>query len=57
MRVNYILFGLEVPAGEHDVQLSFTPEGWGTAKMLSRAGSLLLAALLGLSIRFGSRES
>ena len=57
VRVNYILFGLEVPAGEHDVQLSFTPEGWGTAKMLSRAGSLLLAALLGLSIRFGSRES
>jgi len=37
--------------------LTFEPQGWGTAKMLSRAGSLLLAALLGLSIRFGSRES
>ena len=57
VRVNYILSGLEVPAGEHQVQLTFEPEGWGTAKMLSRAGSLLLAALLGLSIRFGSRES
>ena len=57
VRVNYILSGLEVPAGAHDVQLTFKPEGWGTAKMLSRAGSLLLAALLGLSIRFGSRES
>ena len=57
VRVNYILSGLNVPAGAHDVQLTFKPEGWGTAKMLSRAGSLLLAALLGLSIRFGSRES
>lgn len=57
VRVNYILSGLDVPAGAHDVQLTFKPEGWGTAKMLSRAGSLLLAALLGLSIRFGSRES
>ena len=57
VRVNYILSGLEVPAGAHQVQLTFEPEGWGTAKMLSRAGSLLLAALLGLSIRFGSRES
>ena len=57
VRVNYILSGLKVPAGAHDVQLTFKPEGWGTAKMLSRAGSLLLAALLGLSIRFGSRES
>ena len=57
VRVNYVLSGLEVPAGEHEVQLTFEPQGWGTAKMLSRAGSLLLAALLGLSIRFGSRES
>ena len=57
VRVNYILSGLNVPAGAHDVQLTFKPEGWDTAKMLSRAGSLLLAALLGLSIRFGSRES
>jgi uncharacterized membrane protein YfhO len=57
VRVNYVLSGLEVPAGEHQVQLTFEPEGWGTAKLLSRAGSLLLAALLGLSIRFGSRES
>ena len=57
VRVNYILSGLNVPAGAHDVQLTFKPEGWGTAKMLSRAGSLLLAALLGLSIRFGRRES
>ena len=57
VRDNYVLSGLEVPAGEHQVQLTFEPEGWGTAKLLSRAGSLLLAALLGLSIRFGSRES
>ena len=57
VRVNYVLSGLEVPAGEHEVQLTFEPQGWGTGKMLSRAGSLLLAALLGLSIRFGSRES
>lgn len=57
VRVNYILSGLNVPAGAHEVQLTFKPEGWDTAKMLSRAGSLLLAALLGLSIRFGSRES
>lgn len=48
VRANALLMALEVPAGEHEVQLQFEPEGWGTAEGLSRAGSLLWVLLLGL---------
>ena len=32
VRVNYILSGLEVPAGSHQVQLTFKPEGGAQPK-------------------------
>jgi len=49
VRVNYLLRGLRVPAGEHDVQLSFEPEGWGLTSAMSHAGTVLWFLLLGWS--------
>ena len=48
VRANALLMALEVPAGEHDIQLQFEPEGWSTARGMSRAGSLMWMLLLGL---------
>jgi len=49
VRVNYLLRGLRVPAGEHEVQLSFEPEGWGLSTAMSHAGTVLWLLLLGWS--------
>ena len=46
VRANALLSALKVPAGSHEVQLHYEPEGWGTARGLSRAGSLLWVMLL-----------
>jgi hypothetical protein len=48
VRANALLMALEVPAGAHEVQLSFEPEGWNTARGMSRAGSLVWVVVLGL---------
>ena len=46
VRANALLSALKVPAGSHEVQLQYEPVGWGTARGLSRAGSLLWLMLL-----------
>ena len=38
--------GVEGSCGSHEVQLHYEPEGWATARGLSRAGSLLWVMLL-----------
>ena len=48
VRANALLMALEVPAGAHEVQLSFEPEGWSTARGMSRAGSLGWVIVLSL---------
>ena len=50
VRANYLLMALQVPPGEHTVQLHFEPEGWETARGLSIAGSVLWVLLLGACI-------
>ena len=57
VRANALLAALEVPAGSHEVQLHFEPEGWGTAQGMSHAGSLLWVLLLGLCTWMHRRET
>ena len=56
IRANGLLRALKVPAGVHKVELHFEPAGWGTAKGISRAGSLLWLILLGFCFWRGRSE-
>jgi hypothetical protein len=41
-RANYILRGLTIPAGEHEIKFLFKPKSYSTGNKVSFAGSLLL---------------
>ena len=45
---NYVLRGIQIPAGEHKLELVFAPESYGRSVTLSLIGlSLSLIALIG----------
>lgn len=54
-QVNYILRGLEVPAGEHSIEFKFEPVTYSKGKAISLASNaiiyILLLASLGLGLR------
>jgi hypothetical protein len=45
-RANYVLRGVQVPAGEHSVEWSFEPTTWKRGQTMSMTGSALLLMLL-----------
>lgn len=47
IRTNYLLRGLRVPAGQHEIKMSFRPSSYSTGKLISMICSLLL--LIGLA--------
>ncbi len=51
LQVNYILRGLEIPAGEHTIEFTFEPAAYYTGNTIMLIGSLLLL-LLGLYTLF-----
>ncbi len=55
-RVNYLLRGLKVPAGKHDIVLQFKPSAYHTGETLSAICSLLLMCLIGLSIWMNNKN-
>jgi Bacterial membrane protein YfhO len=46
VKVNYVLRGLAVPAGKHDIEFRFEPQGYVTGKKLAFAGLLVCLLLL-----------
>jgi Bacterial membrane protein YfhO len=46
VKVNYVLRGLAVPAGKHDIEFRFEPQGYLTGKKLAFAALVLCIAFL-----------
>lgn len=46
LRVNYLLRGLKIPAGQHEITFKFQPESFATGNTISLITSLLVFALL-----------
>lgn len=49
IRVNYLLRGLVIPAGQHNVRFEFSPASYKTGGMISLISSILLFILLGFA--------
>ena len=59
MRVNYILRGMQIPAGKHTIEFKFDPEVVKTGSSIAFASSVLLGLLLigGLFYEFKKQKS
>ncbi|WP_027419910.1 YfhO family protein [Crocinitomix catalasitica] len=49
-RVNYILRGIEIPAGEHDIRFTFQLESFQIASTMSLIANIIMIILLGAGI-------
>ncbi|MGB1570471.1 MAG: YfhO family protein, partial [Schleiferiaceae bacterium] len=47
LRVNYLLRGLQVPAGKHTITFEFAPKSYYLGRKINFAGSGILLLLLG----------
>ncbi|WP_298555567.1 YfhO family protein [uncultured Algibacter sp.] len=58
MRVNYILRGMQIPAGSHTIEFKFDPEVVKTGSKITLASSILLGVLLlgGLFYEFKRKD-
>ena len=50
VKVNYVLRGLAVPAGKHEIKFEFKPDGYYTGKKLTSIFSIVLLVILGAGI-------
>ncbi|MFK8057682.1 MAG: YfhO family protein [Saprospiraceae bacterium] len=57
IRVNYALRALEVPAGEHEIVMSFEPASFYRGEKISYASSGLILLLAGASLLYAFRQN
>lgn len=56
IRVNYVLRGMNVPAGKHTIEFKFAPKTYYTGETISLIGSILLIAFLAFAIWQNSKQ-
>ncbi len=56
-RVNYVLRGLEIPAGNHEIIFEFRPAAFYTGENVSLAGSVIFVLLFGGAVFFTYKKS
>lgn len=54
--VNYILRGMEIPAGKHKIEFKFEPSTYKTGNSLALIGSLLVLASVGAGLFFAAKK-
>jgi hypothetical protein len=54
--VNYILRGMELPAGKHKVEFKFEPQVYKTGNSVALIGSILLLLVVGVSLFFANKK-
>ena len=50
VKVNYVLRGLAVPAGKHDIRFEFKPQGYYKGKSVTSVFSIVLLVILAIGI-------
>lgn len=56
VRVNFILRGLQLPAGEHTIRFAFQPQSYFLGSNISLVSSIILAAMLLVSVVWSIRR-
>jgi len=56
VRVNYLLRGAMIPAGDHSIEMSFEPKVFSTGGTYSLIGSILLLLAAGAAIGLALRD-
>lgn len=54
--VNYILRGMEIPAGKHKIEFKFEPSSYKTGNMIALIGSILLFISIGIGFYFANKK-
>ena len=54
--VNYILRGMEIPAGKHKVEFKFEPQVYKTGNSVALIGSILLLVVVGAGLFFANKK-
>jgi hypothetical protein len=55
--VNYVLRGMEIPAGKHKIEFKFEPQTYKTGNLIAMIGSILLIITIGVSVYFIRRNN
>lgn len=54
--INYVLRGMEIPAGKHKVEFKFEPQVYKTGKSVAMIGSILLLLVVGAGLFFARKK-
>jgi hypothetical protein len=57
VRVNYLLRGVKIPAGDHKIEMKFEPRSYYLGNAITRWSSILMLILLAGAIAFEIRKS